>query len=193
MLFILFLILCLLSITFCFLKVYILIGSGKASRFIIYNDIYYRYSLLLSAITLHLIYIFTLSLPSMFLYQAKNLESCGPGDLREATAPSRRAAGEMQEFTVVPMRVRRWNLTGNRQDNLPVIFDSPVQFIEEQFHIYMMDICAMLQCLVIGDLALKTGQLVFFKNRQSLRMTTDNLADKHILVYHECPFQIKRR
>ena len=147
----------------------------------------------MSAITLHLIYIFTLSLPSMFLYHAKNLESCGSGDLREATAPSRRAAGEMQEFTVVPMRVRRWNLAGNGQDNLPVIFDSPVQFIEEQFHIYMMDICAMLQCLVIGDLALKTGQLVFFKNRQSLRMTTDNLADKHIFVYHECPFQIKRR
>jgi hypothetical protein len=64
------------------------------------------------------------------------------------------------------------------------IFDDLVQFLEKVSHVGMMDIRTMFQLFIIGNLALKTGQFVFFENRKGLGITTDYLTNDHIFVNH---------
>lgn len=73
---------------------------------------------------------------------------------------------------------------GQRGGIILWIFDDLVQFFENICHIYMMDIRAMFQGFIIGNLALKTGQFVFFENSKGLGITTDYLTYDHIFVNH---------
>jgi hypothetical protein len=72
------------------------------------------------------------------------------------------------------------------------IFDDLVQFLENVCHIDMMDIRAMFQGFKIGNLALKTGQFVFFENRKGLGITPDYLPNDHIFVNHAGSLQQRR-
>lgn len=90
----------------------------------------------------------------------------------------------MTWLLVVPFAFNMQDHMGNREDNLLSVLDSPVQFIEELFQFDMMDIRSMLQSFIIGNLALKTSKLVFFKNSKGLGITTDNFTNKHIFFYH---------
>jgi len=73
---------------------------------------------------------------------------------------------------------------GRRGKILLGIFGGLVQFLENVSHVDMMDIRAMLQGFVIGNLAFKTGQFVFFENRKRLGITSDYITNDHIFVNH---------